>query len=284
MRRSVSASLLASIVAAATLGSGAACGGGGGGGAARFDVSGAVYLNTFDDDPPGRYTTQNLGADWSSPPFDSGVAAARVTIVAEGGERGNVLRVLYPAGAFGPSGSGAQWRLELGRGFEELFCAYRIRFEPGFDFALEGKLPGLVGGKANVGASVPNGKDGFSARGLWRGAGDAAQLVYHPAQPGAFGEELPWGGARFRPGAWHVVEHRVKMNTAGAPDGIVQAWLDGRMVLDERRFQFRDAPSFAIDALFFSTFFGGDDSRFAPSRSETVDFDDVVVSTTPVTH
>jgi hypothetical protein len=85
------------------------------------------------------------------------------------------------------------------------------------------------------------------------------------------------------PGVWHDVEHRLVMNTPGEADGILQAWFDGRRVLDEPAFLFRLADgNYGIDALYFSTFFGGGDDTWAPAASQVTDFDDFVVSTGPI--
>ena len=62
---------------------------------------------------------------------------------------------------------GAQWRLELGDDYDELYLTYRVRFADEFNFVKGGKLPGLVGGEANTGGRVPTGRDGWSARMMW---------------------------------------------------------------------------------------------------------------------
>jgi hypothetical protein len=73
----------------------------------------------------------------------------------------------------------------------------------------------------------------------------------------------------------------VRMNTPTRRDGIVQAWLDGRPVLDRHTLRFRDVGTFGIDQFHFSTFFGGSTADMAASRDDTVDFADFVISTTP---
>jgi hypothetical protein len=245
-----------------------------------------IYHNDLDDDPVGTYTVANLAADWNDPPWNNGVSEGRVSIIDGNDARsGRSLRVLYPAGTVGPWDNGAQWRLVLGQDHAELFCSYWLRFRPGFDFVLGGKLPGLVGGAANTGGDPPDGTDGWSARMMWRQKGKVVQYVYHPDQPGPFGEELPWdvGGQRyFTPGVWHHVEHRVVMNSPGRHDGLIQGWFDGELALDARGLRFRDVDSFAIDALYFSTFFGGSGPQWAPTVDETIDFDTVIISTFPV--
>jgi hypothetical protein len=51
-----------------------------------------------------------------------------------------------------------------------------------------------------------------------------------------------------------------------------------------KEYAFRDVDSFAIDGFYFSTFFGGADASWAPSRDEHIDFDSFVFSETPITH
>jgi hypothetical protein len=189
--------------------------------------------------------------------------------------------VLYPRGGVSSQPSGAQWKMSTGR-YDELACAYYVRFAPDFDFVKGGKLPGLAGGAANTGGHKPTGRDGWSARMMWRGGGSVVQYVYHVDQPTEYGEDFPWnlGGQRgFRPGTWHRVEHHVVMNHPGERDGIVQGWFDGALALDKRDIRFRDVDSFAIDAFYFSTFFGGDDPSWAPAKDERVDFDVFAIGT-----
>ena len=44
----------------------------------------------------------------------------------------------------------------------------------------------------------------------------------------------------------------------------------------------RDVDTLALDTIYFSTFFGGSGEDWAPTADEVVDFDDLVVSTGPV--
>ena len=79
---------------------------------------------------------------------------------------------------------------------------------------------------------------------------------------------------RFVPGEWYEVTHEIQMNTPGENDGRITCWLDGEMVLDRTDMRFRDVSTFAIDGMYFSTFFGGGSSSWATSKDETVYFDD----------
>ncbi len=245
----------------------------------------ALYAVDFESSPLGNYTDDEIREDWPGTRWAN--PNDRVTVREEGGNR--FLRVDYPRGGVGPGEGGAQWRVDfmgaLGRTFDELYVSYRIRFRDGFDFVRGGKLPGLLGGVGNTGGDRPDGTDGWSGRMMWRRLGAAVQYLYHPDQPSIYGEDLPWsegGERRFPTNRWITVTHRIVMNTPGARDGIVQGWFDGTLALDRRDIRFRDVDSFAIDGFYFSTFFGGSGSEWAPSRDETIDFDDFVFSEDPL--
>ena len=64
------------------------------------------------------------------------------------------------------------------------------------------------------------------------------------------------------------------MNTPGQNDGSITAWFDGQLALESGDMRFRDVDSFAIDGMYFSTFFGGGSSSWATTSDEIVLFDD----------
>lgn len=245
-------------------------------------ASRTLFSQDFNVAALGTYGPDALAAGWMGASPSTGVREGRASVV-EGNEarEGRSLRVLYPAGGVSSQPSGAQWKMGVGR-HDELYCAYAVRFAPGFDFVKGGKLPGLAGGAANTGGNKPTGKDGWSARMMWRAGGEVVQYVYHVDQPTIYGEDFQWdlGGQRyFRPGAWHRVEHRIVINTPGQRDGVVQGWFDGVQALDRRNVRFRDVDAFAIDAFYFSTFFGGSDPTWAAVKDEFVYFDQFTVAT-----
>ena len=242
-----------------------------------------IYSNDFNDDSIGKYTLDNLKNDWNNPSWSNGVTSGRVQII-DGAEafEGHSMRILYPKGV---SSSGVQWQLNFDRSYNELYASFMVKFAYDFDFVRGGKIPGLAGGEANTGGHVPDGTDGWSARMMWFTAGKIVQYVYHPDQPGKWGESFPWnvGGQRyFTPGIWHCVETRIKINTPGKRDGIIQSWFDGELALDVKDLRFRDTNDFAIDLFYFSTFFGGSGPSYAPSKDEYAYFDNFIISTGPV--
>lgn len=249
-------------------------------------VASAVLHVNFEASPMGPYDEQSLRADWIGlSAFNEGIEAGRGTIL-EDGDR--FLRLTFPEGTFNPGPHAAWWQIHLDQSFEELFVSYRFRFREGFDFVKGGKLPGLAGGRGNTGGHpVPNGRDGWSARGMWRRQGDLVQYVWHPDQPEPHGEDFPYATPFQRsvtPGRWHHVEHRIVMNDPGEHDGVIQAWFDCSPALDVRDLRFRDVGTLAIDHFQFATFFGGGDATWAATRDEHIDFDDFVISPAPIAH
>ena len=113
---------------------------------------------------------------------------------------------------------------------------------------------------------------------MWREGGEATQYLYHPDQPGMYGEFFYWDHA-FIPGQWHTVEHRIKMNTPGSHDGQLQTWFDGDEALNLDAVRFRDVDAFAIDGLWLVAFFGGGDDSWNAAKDERIYFDEFVVST-----
>jgi hypothetical protein len=238
-----------------------------------------LYFNDFEDDPIGTYTVENLKADWNSPSWDDGVTEGRVEVM-EGPEafEGKSLRCRYPANTLDMN----QWQYHFDQSYDEMYSSFRIKFADDFDFVRGGKVPGMAGGAANAGGNVPDGTDGFGGIMMWRPDGMIVQYVYHPDQPGQWGEDFDWniGGQRyFEPGTWHHIENRIVINTPGEHDGIIQGWLDGELALDVRDFRFRDVTDFAVDLFFFQTHFGGGDPSWEPQKDEFIYFDNFFVST-----
>ena len=249
-------------------------------------VTGASELLrvSFHGSQTGFYTAAMMQQDFPrASAWNNGLDERRAVIVKEKGNK--FLRVTYVGKEFGPARGGVQFKVPFNNSYNELYFSYRVRFAKDFDFVKGGKLPGLMGGTGPTGCVSD--KNGFSARNMWRVDGDAVQYLYAPRKISACGDDYHYtkGGVNqhFIPGEWQRVEHRLVMNTPGENNGIMQAWLDGELVLDVKDFLFREAGSnFAIDTLYFSTFFGGGDAEWAPQTSQITDFDDLVVSEKPI--
>lgn len=202
----------------------------------------------------------------------------------------NILRVNFPAGSASPAASrqenapvgGGQFFATLGIAPQTaLRLSYYVQFCDDFDFVKGGKLPGLFGGSGNSGGDIPNGQDGFSTRLMWRTDGAGEVYAYLPTSQG-HGTSIGRGKWYFQPGVWHHIEQEVVLNRPNTQSGRIRVWLDGAEVLDQGGLTFRTTNNLKIEGIFFSTFFGGDDTSWATPRSVYADFADFSVSAVAV--
>ena len=249
-----------------------------------------VYSQNFENAQAGLYQSDQLNDAWNKPFWHLGFDQGRVQIASDS-THGQVMQVTFPAGAYGSNGASAflsdvQFGMELPKTYDELYLSYDIKFADNFDFVLGGKLPGLCGANSesaltegcNTGGGKPNGFDGWSARSMWRVDGALENYTYHAGQQNFWADSLLWN-VRAQRGKWHRVEHRVVLNTVGARDGILEAWLDGTKVLSNTQLEYRKTESVGINLFYFSTFFGGNDPSWAPKTDQILYFDNFVIST-----
>jgi len=157
--------------------------------------------------------------------------------------RGKALRIKVDRG--GHYGVSIQFRFKerLGREPEEIYFCYYLRFADDWDPARGGKLPGIAGtyGRAGWGGRRVNGRNGWSARGLFRGQKGGKTAIgfycYHADMRGCYGSNWVWDKDRLgylENNRWYCIEKYAKMNTPGRNDGILRGWVDGRVAFDRR--------------------------------------------------
>lgn len=171
------------------------------------------------------------------------------------GMAGQALRVRYP-GAYS-AGEDEPVRIALavsdpavGAGaarIDEAHLRYYVRLGDAFAFGQGGILPGLAG----AGARQAHGNR-WKVRPRWDRNGELAFDGLPDVPP----RSRRWRRA-LRRGTWHALELRVKLNTPGAQDGVVQAWVDGDQVASVESVAFRDRPDDGIDRVLFETGLGG---------------------------
>lgn len=64
-----------------------------------------------------------------------------------------------------------------------------------------------------------------------------------------------WGEGGTAPLAlnrWYTIEQYVKLNTLGKHDGVLMAWIDGRLVLHRYDIRFRDTSQLKIEKLWMN--------------------------------
>ncbi len=233
--------------------------------------------------PPGIYTVEQWKADWPGCVYEDGVKEQHLSLVIT--DAGPAFRVDYATGEIGPEEGGVGWRYPIAR-TDSAEVSYTLTFSQDFDWVKGGKLPGLCGGPESVtGGNPANGKNGFSARLMWRADGQGEAYVYHMHQPGNYGESFAFPSDFTFPTAASVsVRLRVALNTPGQRDGTLDVWIatpdtqTERHVLSRSDMQWRSDPSIAIDGLLFETFHGGGDKSWAPRRRSFTLFGDIMVS------
>ncbi|MBP5246621.1 MAG: alginate lyase [Fibrobacter sp.] len=199
---------------------------------------------------------------------------------------GTFLRLKYPEGCVGTSkktGCAIQFSLPLNDlQADELWGAYEVFFEEGFDFGKGGKLPGFCGGKCYTGGDKPKEADGWSNRIMWKKNGFLTQYVYHVKQSRKYADNFVWNlngtleRKRIEIGKWHRIVMHVKLNNVKGENvldnGHLQTWFDGELVVDVDTLRLRNSTDQKIDQFYFSTFHGGGDPSYAPRWDSFIRF------------
>lgn len=233
----------------------------------------------------GAYALESAKADFGPFVLFAKVPAGNARIARDPELGRMVLEARYPKGCVGPDACAMQVRAAF-PARTEAWMRYRVKFASGFDWKKGGKLPGLCGGKCNTGCVDVSGNDGWSARLMWHGDGNLVQYVYYPDGISDCGTDFAYAGAALAKGKWYEVLNQVVLNTPGASggpgkkDGVMRAWLDGKLVLERTDLRFRDAPAVGLDQFYFSTFHGGDSPDWGPGSDSYASFVDLAVTAT----
>lgn len=185
---------------------------------------------------------------------------------------GKALRVKIPQG----KNLGMDLRYAFGKhGGEpdEAYFRYYLRFAEDWRPDVDGgKLPGFAGtyGRAGWGMRKTTGADGWSMRGSffiqpsapnpYRGHTTIGTYAYHIDSGEPSGEPWRWPLGRlaaFENNRWYSVEQYFKVNTPGRSDGVLRAWIDGRLVVERTGFRVRTVPDVRIETVWFNIYHGG---------------------------
>ncbi|ODN83636.1 hypothetical protein, variant 2 [Cryptococcus amylolentus CBS 6039] len=215
------------------------------------------------------------------------------------------LRIEYPSGSYSKKTGGTQFYAQplnasssdasdaVGNSstngeFERMLLTYDIWFPTGFSWVKGGKLPGLRGGSDPHGCSGGSEADGetcFSSRLMWRTSGSGEVYAYIPTSQKGFcsetdvtcnsdyGTSLSRGGYSFATGKWQTIYMLVILNEVGTANGQIELWYNGVPAVTHTDLIIRSSDSISsIGGLYFSTFFGGDDSDWASPTDQYVYF------------
>jgi hypothetical protein len=132
-------------------------------------------------------------------------------------------------------------------------------------------MPGLAGATAPTGCVDVTGT-GFTARMMWHGGGRLTGYTYALDQSTSCGNSIETG-FNFAIGRWYSIKERVKLNTGSSKNGILQIWVDDRLLIDRSNIPWmNEAPNRRIDLVYIQTFFGGSTLDWAPSRRCSISF------------
>jgi len=198
--------------------------------------------------------------------------------------RGKALRIKVERGGHYGTSLQFNFQKQLGQEPEEIYFRYYLRLADDWDPAQGGKLPGIAGtyGRAGWGGRKVNGRDGWSARGLFHGRKDgrtpAGFYCYHADMKGQYGAEWVWEKDRLgylENNRWYSIEQYAKMNTPGKNDGILRAWVDGRLAFEKTDLRMRDVESLKIETVWLNVYLGG---SWTARSDHHLYIDEVVIS------
>jgi hypothetical protein len=166
------------------------------------------------------------------------------------------------------------FKVQLGFEPEQAYFKYDLRLGEGWETVQGGKLPGLAGtyGTAGWGGRRSDGTNGWSARGIYKnvvpsrnplkGQIPIGSYLYHADMPSYYGNSIIWNQnseslGLLQRSRWYSIEQRVKMNTLGKKDGILEAWIDGRKVYSNHAVNFRTVDSLKIERVWLNIYHGG---------------------------
>ena len=202
----------------------------------------------------------------------SGGKRSTVRVVDEGKEQsfkpllGKALRIqVSKSGHYGAS---LQYNFEdrIGSEPEEIYFRYYLRFGSDWNPRRGGKLPGIGGtyGRAGWGGRPSNGRNGWSARGQFKGQQEGKTPIgfycYHADMRGRYGSAWIWQKDKLgylENNRWYCIEQYVKMNTPGKNNGVLRGWVDGKLAFEKTDVRMRDVSLLKIECIWINIYHGG---------------------------
>lgn len=187
--------------------------------------------------------------------------------------RGKALRVKIAQGANFALGMSYPVQNQIKSEPNEIYFRYYLRLADDWNQTLQGgKMPGISGtyGIAGWGGRKSNGDNGWSARGLFKqtipennplgGRTPIGTYCYHADMPGNYGENWVWSrGYRgfLEKNRWYCVEQYLRNNNPGEKDGVIRAWIDGRLAFEKTSIRFRNLEKLQIEKIWMNVYHGG---------------------------
>jgi len=179
---------------------------------------------------------------------------------------GKALRIRVDRGGHYGTSIQFNFRKRLGEEPEEIYFRYYLRLADDWNPARGGKLPGIAGtyGRAGWGGRPSDGRNGWSARGLFRGQRDGKTPIgfycYHADMKGRYGSHWLWerdDRGRLENNRWYCVEQYARMNAPGENDGVLRGWVGGRLAFEKTDVRMRDTDALRIESVWLNVYLGG---------------------------
>jgi hypothetical protein len=232
----------------------------------------------IDKDPDVVFATDFESEKWN----DQWTYAGKMEVidtVSEDAERGfeplngKALRVKIAKGSTGALNTLFKFKKETGAEPEEIYFRYYVRLGNNWNQTLQGgKMPGISGtyGVAGWGGRKVDGTDGWSARGSFDlsippdnplgGLHPIGTYCYHADMKGWYGDIWGWHNdyrGFLESNRWYSIEQYLKLNTPGKKDGILRAWVDGRLAFEKTDIRFRHVNKLKIEQIWMNVYHGG---------------------------
>ncbi|MHC4703946.1 MAG: polysaccharide lyase, partial [Planctomycetota bacterium] len=179
---------------------------------------------------------------------------------------GKAIRIRVDRGGHYGASIMYRFREQIGAEPEEIYFRYYLRFADDWNPQRGGKLPGISGtyNRAGWGGRPSDGRNGWSARCLFRGQSDGKTPVgfycYHADMKGRYGSGWTWEQQKrgyLANNRWYCIEQYARMNTPGKNDGILRAWVDGKPAFEKTDIRMRDVETLKIEAIWLNVYLGG---------------------------
>ncbi|WP_010522499.1 RICIN domain-containing protein [Aquimarina agarivorans] len=207
-------------------------------------------------------------ADWKKN-YNLGSGKQNMKFLPSGGYSKGGIQVTVKKGSH--HGGSIKYMLKENLGFEpeELYAEYRVKYDRSMD-KFGGKAPGFDGtyGKAGWGNRPGKGTNGWSARGTLNTSRQSnirnSFYVYHTNTGNngkTWGDAVWWErGGNMDYDKWYHVKQYIKLNTPGKKNGILKAWVNGKLVYERSNWNFRTVDRLKIYAYWFNYYNGGRDT------------------------
>jgi hypothetical protein len=202
------------------------------------------------------------------------------------------MQIFFQAGkAGGGAGVYVHFYINPRNRYEELYFSMWAKLPS--NFAYDGAannfklIPGFAGSASDKWYAGKPGAptDSFSTMSVLRNnpkPGTVCGYIYHLDCGNSYSEKMPWnegasGQVYWDRGNWHHYEYRVKLNTPGSRNGIIEAWYDGKLALSRNNIRWRaTGQNYKIDRM-LCAFIPSLSSP--PSKNEYMYVDNFTIST-----